>query len=232
LSRRYVLSGVQDSLRLPAWVVGLTMLGVGSLARDIGHPPAAAVLSTLLIWAGPAQVILYGGLATGTVLPALAVAVSLSSIRFLPMTMSVLPQLRRPEQSLGLKLLIAHYVAVTVWVQAHTRLRSIPEEGRVAYYLGFANTTLLVSSLMTYLGYFMAAVLPLPLAAGLLFVTPVFFTLSLIATMRSAMDGAAMIAGFVLAPVFAKTLGSDFDLLATGLIGGTAAFCVGRATRR
>lgn len=232
MSQRYVLSGFRDALRLPAWVVGLTMLGVGSLARDVGHPAAAAVLSTLLIWAGPAQVILYGGLATGVALPALAVAISLSSIRFLPMTMSVLPQLRRPKQSLGLQLLIAHYVAVTVWVQTHTRLSSIPEEGRVAYYLGFANTTLLVSGLLTFLGYFMAAVLPLPLAAALLFVTPVFFTLSLIATARSAMDATAMAAGFILAPAFASTLGRDFDLLATGLIGGTAAYFVGRATRK
>jgi predicted branched-subunit amino acid permease len=232
LIRQHVLTGIYDALRLPAWVVGLTMLGVGSLARDVGHPAAAAVLSTLLIWAGPAQVILYGGLATGVALPALAVAVSLSSIRFLPMTMSVLPQLRRPKQSLGLQLLFAHYVAVTVWVQTHTRIRAIPEEGRIAYYLGFANATLLVSSFMTFLGYFMAAVLPLPLAAALLFVTPVFFTLSLIAATRSAMDATAMVLGFVLAPAFASTLGRDFDLLATGLIGGTAAYCVGRATRR
>ena len=42
----------------------------------------------------------------------------------------------------------------------------------------------------------------------------------------------AMALGFVLAPAFASTLGRDFDLLATGLIGGTAAYCVGRATRR
>ena len=31
----------------------LALVGVGSLARDVGHPVSAAMLSTLLIWAGP-----------------------------------------------------------------------------------------------------------------------------------------------------------------------------------
>src|SRR5215210_3021921 len=50
------LRGARDAFSFPAWVVGFSLLGVGSMVRDVGHPVGAAMLSTLLIWAGPAQV--------------------------------------------------------------------------------------------------------------------------------------------------------------------------------
>src|SRR3954451_7579808 len=112
-----VLRGVRDALALPAWVVGLSLFAVGSLAGEAGFPAGGAVLSTLLIWAGPAQVIFFGGLSAGTALPAIALAVALSSIRLLPMTMSILPLLRERARGTVLQILVAHYVAVTVWVE-------------------------------------------------------------------------------------------------------------------
>ena len=223
-----VFHGIRDALSLPAWVVGLSLLGIGGLARDVGHPAGAALLSTLLMWAGPAQVILFGGLAAGAALPAIALAVCLSSIRLLPMTMSVLPLLRRPGQSIGVQLLTAHYVAVTVWVESLRRLPLMPEEQRFPYFLGFANATLAVSSLLTYLGYYLVGALPTPFAAGLLFLTPIFFTISLSAGARSVVDWSAISIGFVLTPLFTMTVGRDLDLLATGIFGGSAAYLIGR----
>ena len=225
------LRGVRDALALPAWIVGLSLLGVGSLARDVGHPAEAAMLSTLLIWAAPAQVILYGGLATGTALPAIAAAVCLSSIRFLPMTMSLLPLLRRPGQGLVVQLLVAHYTAVTVWVEGLRRLPALPPEERLPYHLGFANAVLGLSAVLTYLGYYLVGALPVPLAAALLFLTPVFFTIALAAGAQAVADWLAIGLGFALAPLFGVLVGRDFDLLLTGLIGGTLAYGVGRGRR-
>jgi predicted branched-subunit amino acid permease len=226
-----VLLGIRNSLILPAWVIGFSMLGVGSLAQDAGHPPLAAVLSTLIMWAGPAQVILYGGLAAGAALPAIAVAVCLSSIRLLPMTISVMPLLRRPGQHIATQILASHYIAVTVWVESLRQLPSLPVQHRSAYFFGFANTTLVVGGFMTFLGYYLAGTLPPALTAGLLFLTPMFFTISMSAAARSAADWSAIALGFVLAPLFMETIGRDFDLLATGLVGGTAAYLLGRARR-
>jgi predicted branched-subunit amino acid permease len=231
MSRPMVLRGIRDALALPAWVVGFSVLGIGSLARDVGHPAAVAMLSTLLMWAGPAQVILYGGLAAGVPLPAIAVAVCLSSIRFLPMTISVLPLLRRPGQGTGVQLLAAHYIAVTVWVESLRRLPGIPVEQRSSYYFGFANATLGVSSLLTLSGYYLAGAVPAAFGAGLLFLTPVFFTVSLSAAARTAADWGAIALGFILAPLFTASVGRDLDLLATGLLGGTSAYLIGRKWR-
>ena len=83
--------------------------------RDVGHPIGAAMLSTLVIYAGPAQLILYTALANGGSVIAAAIAVAFSAIRLFPMTLSLMPYLRRPNQSIGQLLLLAHPVAATIW---------------------------------------------------------------------------------------------------------------------
>ena len=230
-TRDLVWRGVRDALALPAWVVGLSLFAVGSLAGETGFPAGAAVLSTLLIWAGPAQVIFFGGIAAGTALPAIALAVGLSSIRLLPMTMSILPMLRERAQGTGLQALVAHYVTVTVWVEALRRLPPMPSDERLPYYLGFANACLLLCAVTSYFGYALVGALPLPLAAGLLFLTPTFFTLSLAAGARGVSDWAAISSGFVLAPLSTALVGKDFDLLVVGLVGGTAAYLARKLKR-
>lgn len=232
MTRSPFVRGLIDALALPAWVVALSVLGIGSLARDAGHPAGAAALSTFLVWAGPAQVILYAGIAAGTALPVLAVAVTLSSIRFLPMTVSILPLLRQPGQGLLVQILAAHYVSVTTWVEGQRRLPGMPSSERVAYYFGFANACLLLSTASTYLGHRLAGVLPTPLAAGLLFLTPAFFTLSLVAGARVTADRVAILLGIVLTPFSTMLVGDDFALLTTGLVGGSLAYAVGRLKRR
>jgi predicted branched-subunit amino acid permease len=220
--------GARDAFTLPAWVLGLSILGIGSLARDAGFPAGAAVMSTIVMWAGPAQAVLFASLAAGTSLPAVAFAITLSSVRLLPMTMAILPLLRRPGQGIGTQIAAAHFIAVTMWVEGLRRLPPLPQEERVPYFFGFALACLVSCSVATYVGYFLLGALPLALAAGLLALTPIFFTVSLVAGARSVTDWAAILLGFAIAPGSTHVLGKDFDLLATGLVGGTAAYGVGR----
>ena len=230
--RRDFVWGLGRALALPAWIVGFSLLGVGSLARDAGHPIGAAVLSTVLIWAAPAQLILYGTLASGGLLVAAALAVALSAIRLLPMTLSIWPYLRRPGQPLWLQLLMAHFVAATSWIDATRHLPGMEPERRVPYYLGFASACMAVSATMTALGFLLVSALPAPLAAGLLCLTPLYFMISLVGSARDATDWLAIGLGIGLVPVAQLTIGKDFDLLATGLVGGTAAFLLGRVLPR
>ncbi|HEX2726846.1 MAG TPA: AzlC family ABC transporter permease [Beijerinckiaceae bacterium] len=220
--------GVRDALSLPAWVVGCSLLGVGSLARDAGFPAGAAVLSTVFIWAAPAQAIFFASVAAGTSLPAIGLAICLSSIRFLPMTLAILPLMRRPGQSLVTLIAAAHLVAVTTWVEGLRRMPAMPPPRRLPYFFGFALACIGVSATTTFIGYFLVGALPIPLAAGLLFLTPVFFSVSLVAGARGVGDWTAIVLGFLLAPAGNVVLGKDFDLLAAGLIGGTAAYFAGQ----
>jgi predicted branched-subunit amino acid permease len=226
------LRGVRDALALPAWVVSFSLLGIGSLARDAGVPAGAAVLATLLIWAAPAQAILFAGMSAGTSLFAVALAICLSSLRFLPMALVLLPMMRRDGRSTWTQALLAHYVAVSVWVEASRRLPDMEPADRTPYFLGFANACIILATIFTAIGYHLAAAVPPPVAAGLLVMTPVFFTVSMCAGARTAPDWVALGLGLVLAPVAAVVAGSDFDLLTAGLVGGTIAYALHRRRRR
>jgi predicted branched-subunit amino acid permease len=222
------IAGFRDALMLPAWIVGLSLMGVGSLARDVGYPVEAAVLSTMLVWAGPSQVLFFASIAAGAAWSAIALAIAFASLRFLPMTVSLLPLLRRPGQGIAAQLAIAHYVAVTSWVESLRRLPTLPPEQRVPYFLGFANALILVSSCTTFAGFHLAGVVPPPVAAGLLCLTPIFFLSSMTAGVRGLADALAIGFGLALAPLASWAIGGGFDLIASGMIGGTIAFLVQR----
>jgi predicted branched-subunit amino acid permease len=113
---------------------------------------------------------------------------------------------------------------VTVWAESLRRLPDIPPERRVPYFLGFANACIWLSAGSTALGYLAVGAVPTPVAAGLLFLSPVFFMVSIVAGARRIADYAAIILGFVLAPVFDRLIGGGFDLILAGLAGGGAAF--------
>ena len=223
--------GAFDALALPAWIVALSLVGVGSLARDVGYPLPVAMLSTLLVWAGPSQVLFFGSIATGAAWSAIALTVAFASLRFLPMTVALLPLLRQPGQGVVTQAHLAHYTAVTVWAESLRRLPDIPPERRVPYFLGFANACIWLSAGSTALGYLAVGAVPVPVAAGLLFLSPVFFMVSIVAGARRIADYAAIILGFVLAPVFDRLIGGGFDLIMAGLAGGGVAFMMRRVGR-
>lgn len=231
LQRRFALAGTRSALALPAWIIGFSFLGVGSLARDAGHPVGAAALSTILIYAGPAQLILYTSLASGGLVIAAAIAVAFSAIRLFPMTVSLLPYLRRPNQSLAALLLLAHPIAATIWIESMRRLPDMEPEGRVPYYCGFALACIGVCLGFTVLGYSLVGTLPVPLAAGIVCIIPIYFTIAMASGARQIGDWLALGLGLALLPVATLLVGSDYDILAGGLAGGTLAYAVDRAVR-
>jgi predicted branched-subunit amino acid permease len=74
-----------------------TYVGIGALAHDFGFSLGWVILSTVLVWAGPAQVIIISALGAGATPLEVTLAVGLSSVRFLPMVMSLLPLIRGPQ---------------------------------------------------------------------------------------------------------------------------------------
>lgn len=224
--------GARQALTGPAWAVGLALVGVGGLAQEVGQSWVIAALSTLLVWAGPAQVIFLGSLAAGAAPLAIATAVSLSGVRFLPMVMSLLPQLRGKRTSFGAQLLAAHLIAVTVWTEGMRRVPDVPRDARMSFFLGFAITTVLVSTALTLAGYWFAARMPGPLVAGLLFLTPVYFVASLMRGAREAMDWLALFLGLALSPIMFRFIGGGLDLLGIGFVAGGGAYAVRRFLRR
>ena len=92
------LGGIRSAwLSVFAYVLFGTYIGVGALAYDLNFSLLWVTLSTLLVWAGPAQVILISTLGSGAKLIEVAVAVGLSGVRLLPMVVSLMPILRGPQ---------------------------------------------------------------------------------------------------------------------------------------
>ncbi|WP_374546669.1 AzlC family ABC transporter permease [Rhodoblastus sp.] len=231
-SRRWFLEGVRQSLTGPAFYVAISLMGVGSLARAAGFPVGAAVLSTLLVWAGPGQVLFFGSVIAKTAPPAIALAVSLSSVRLLPMCLSVLPMLRQKRTPLAVLLAASHFVAVTVWAESLRRLPDIERPARLPFFFGLAFTCMGMTALSTALGYWMMGSLPTPLGAGLMMLSPIYFLATTARSSRSGADWLSMLAGVVLAPVMVTFVGGGFDLPALALVGGGGAWFIGYLARR
>ncbi|MEA2861444.1 MAG: hypothetical protein QOC72_3483 [Methylobacteriaceae bacterium] len=226
-SLEWLVEGLRQALTGPAFFVAIAMVGVGGLARGAGFPFGAAVASTFLIWAGPAQVIFFGAIAAGTALPAIALSVCV-----MPMCLSVLPMLHTQRTRLPTLIAASHFVAVTVWVESLRRLPDIPRDARLPFFFGFAATCITTTTAFTGAGYFLVSAVPTPFAVGLLFLTPVYFLSTIVRSARIATDWFALLFGLTFGPISQALIGGGFDLLALGIVGGTAAYVAGRILDR
>jgi predicted branched-subunit amino acid permease len=211
-------------------VIGGTYIGIGALAHDFGFTSWWLVFSTVLVWAGPAQVILITALGSGAALPEAAVAVSLSGIRLFPMVVALLPLLRREGTRLRDLLLPTHLTSASMWMESMRLLPAIPRERRIAFCNGMSVGFMATATSAGFLGFYLAAELPPLFAGALLFLTPMSFLVSTARNARTMMDKIALVLG--LAVGTALTSGHvQLDLLWTGVGGGTLAYAVHRLRR-
>ncbi|HRK19797.1 MAG TPA: AzlC family ABC transporter permease [Hyphomicrobiaceae bacterium] len=222
--------GLKLMLTTPGLVLFATAIGFGALARDSGLTLGHTVFLSAAVYALPAQVVLVDQLARGASIAAAALAVTLTAVRLLPMTVSLLPYFRDQKSSTALRILTVHFIAVTAWVEGNRRLPDEPRQTRLPFFLGLGIGMAIMTSTGSAVGYYAATGLPTVMAATLLFATPVYFLLALFLGMRTRTDMIAIAAGALLGPILYRLL-PGLDLLLTGLIGGTIAVLAGRTGR-
>ena len=83
------------------------------------------------VWALPAKVILVSSILGGANLLTAFIAVTLSSIRLMPMVAALVPEIRTEKTPTWLLLFLSHFVAITAWVFAMERVQAVPREHRV-----------------------------------------------------------------------------------------------------
>jgi len=206
-----------------AYVLLGTYVGIGALAHDFGFSALWLTLSTLLVWAAPAQVILISTLGTGASMIEAGLAVTLSAVRLLPMVVALLPIVRGPQTGKRHLLVVAHFTAISMWVESLRILPHLPRERRFAFSVGLGAGLMGSALIAGVAGFYLAAGLPMLLAAALLFLTPLSFLISVTRNSRTLVERLAFGLGLVVAPllVAAKV---DLDLIWTGLIGGTLGY--------
>lgn len=222
--------GLAIAGQTPAMILAATGGGYGALAHDAGISFGLTSFMSLVLYATPAQVVLIDQLARGASLLGGAFAVALTGIRLLPMMVSLMPYLRSPGAPRWQYVLAAHYIAVTGWTEAFRRLPLLPQAIRLPHFLGLGTALMFCLLAGTMAGYVLAGIVPALLTSALLFMTPLYFIMSLLLNAKEPIDGAALAAGALLGPVF-FIAAPGFDLLLSGLVGGTLAFVVCRPAR-
>lgn len=224
------LLGMRGIFSLPSFILMLSFVGFAAFTAEAGIPVGQVIFMTGMVWALPAKVILVGSMLSGTHLAAAFLAVTLSSVRMMPMVASLVPEMRTRRTPTWLLLLLSHFIAITAWVFAMERIHAVPRAGRVAFFAGFGITLTTVNTALVGLAYGAVTTFP-PLVSGcLFFLTPVYFLTSIWVSARHRVVHFALGAGLVLGGVFAA-VAPEYDILLAGLLGGTLAWWGERMAR-
>ncbi|WP_426230189.1 AzlC family ABC transporter permease [Pararhizobium sp. DWP3-4] len=229
--RTWFVAGMRGIFSLPAIILMLSFVGFCAFTAQAGIPVEQVVFMTGVVWALPAKVILVSSILGGANLLTAFVAVTLSSIRLMPMVAALVPEIRTEKTPTWLLLVLSHFVAITAWVFAMEKVQAVPREHRVTFFAGFGITLVLVNMLLVAAVYQFVAEFP-PIVAGcLFFLTPVYFLVSIWSSARHPVIYVAMIVGLVAGPFF-YWLAPEFDILLAGVGGGTLAWLAERNWRK
>jgi predicted branched-subunit amino acid permease len=222
--------GVREALGAPALVLGIGFIGYGSLAQSHGFSIPEAVLSTLSIWALPGQLIMVEMKAGGAPFLAIVLAVMLSASRFLPMTVTVMPQMRNGDRRAWRYYLAGQLLSMTSWAVAMARFPRLPPAARYAHFTGFGVAMCVAAAACTVPGYVLAGALPAPVRLAFIFANPIYFILILTSDLRDRRGVLALACGAIAGPVL-HALWPAWSIVGGGLLGGSIAFLAARWLR-
>ncbi len=223
--------GLAGVFCLAGFVMACSFTGFGAYLRSLGFLLHIGIVSNVVVWALPGQVVFLSAWSAGSGLLITSLAVTLTAVRLLPMSMLVLSAARLDRAPRWPEFLLAHFIAVTLWIIANRRLHTLAREARVPWLIGLGCGMMVVMSGFTAVGYFLAEELPPSLAATLVFFTPAFFLFSLFGGARYRFDYLAIVLG-ALSGGLSSFYAPKFDLLIGGLVGGSLAYVIARPGRR
>lgn len=219
--------GVQEAAGVPMLIMGASFVGFGSLIKDMHWSAWHALYSTLTTWALPGQIAMAEMAHAGAPWVAIALAVGFINARLLPMVASLLPQVRRPGVPQAAYYAVAMLIAATSWIGTMRRLPDLAPAQRLPFLVGFGLLLYLGSPLFTLAGYLLAGRVPEPVTMALVYLNPLYFMVLFLADLRSRSKVWALALGTGLGPL-TFLVSPDWSLIATGLIGGTLAWGLGR----
>ncbi len=223
--------GAAGLFSLPGIILMLSFVGFAAFCVETGMPRDQVVFMVGIVWALPAKMILVSSIASGANIAAAFLAVTLSSIRMMPMVAALVPEIRAPKTRTLSLLALSHTVAITAWVYAMQRVPEVPRDRRVAFCAGLGITLVVANMVLVGVVYNFVVTFPPILAGCLFFLTPVYFLASIWASARHRVIHVAMVVGLIVGPI-ATLLAPEIDILVAGLGGGTIAFVIERAMRR
>ena len=217
-----LLTGVRNAIGVPALLLFSAMIGFGSLAQEQGLSLYISMLSTVLIWGMPGQVVhveLYG---LGAPLIAVVLGVAGANARFMPMTLSMMPVFADSPHNRKWNYLLSHFISINTWTEMLHRGHEIRADRRVFYFLGFSFTCMFAGLIGVYQGYVLFESMPKMISLCLIFLVPIYFGLIMSNTVHPPFLF-AFVLGCILGPPM-HLLTPEWGLVLAGLISGTLAY--------
>ena len=217
-----VFEGIKNAFGIPAILLVSAMTGFGSLAQEQGFSIYMSILSTILIWGLPGQVVhveLYG---MGAPLIAVVLGVAGVNARFMPMTISMMPVFEGTKHNRKWNYFLAHMISINTWAEMMQRRDDINVDFRVAYFLGFSFTCMIAGIIGVLQGYVLFESMPKTVSICLVFLVPIYFGL-IMSNTRHLPFLFSFIIGCILGPLI-HNFTEDWSLVLAGFISGTIAY--------
>ena len=228
---RGLSEGIRAALSLAGLVMAASFMGFGALLRSLDFTIAAGLATIPLIWALPGQVVFVDSFDKGLGLLATSLAVSITAVRLMPLTVLVLSQTRVKHAPRWAEFVASHFIAITLWLLSNQKMEAVPYRRRLPWLIGLGATLCVSMVIFSMIGYLLADTLPVPLAAALVFFTPAFFLLSLLSGIRWRFEYTALFLGAALGPL-TYNIAPQFDLFVAGIAGGSVAYLLDRLPKR
>lgn len=211
-------------------MVVASMLGFGALVNSAQMQYEVALLATVFIWGLPGQVAFVEFYLLGAPVLSLLLAVSMANMRFLPMSLSLVPLFKGDPKAWRFRYLWTFLMSVNTWVGLLRKIPDLTVEQRGPYYFGYSTACMLAGVFGSSAGFLLAGSLPFFVTVTLVFLNPIYFAF-VFASTRSRAAGLALIVGALTGPPL-YLLTPEWSLPFCGLIAGTSGFYVDKWLKR
>ena len=228
VNSKYFFQGFKSlkSFDSPAIALGASFIAIGALLKNIGFNIQQSILSTVLTYALPGQLVMAESFFIGASLVNIFLAVWLVNARLYPMTVSLMPLLKEDSQPRWKYYLSCHFLAVSSWLIMKDRIQTVDQKNRIDFWIGIGVGTWSTAIIATIIGYLLSDYLSKDMVIGLAIVNPVYFACMMVGAMKSKSISTAVILGAISGPVL-FLLYPEWTILIGGTLAGSIAFIVG-----
>ena len=225
---KYFFRGLKSlkSFDSPAIALGASFIAIGALLKNIGFNIQQSILSTVLTYALPGQLVMAESFFIGASLVNIFLAVWLVNARLYPMTVSLMPLLKETSQPRWKYYLSCHFLAVSSWLIMKDRIQTVDQKNRIDFWIGIGVGTWSTAIVATIVGYWLSDYLSKDMVIGLAIINPVYFACMMVGAMKSKSISTAVILGAILGPML-FLFSQEWSILIAGTLAGTIAFIVG-----
>ncbi len=208
-----LLAGARDVLPVVPGVLPFAMI-YGASAVEIGIPPMIAMLMSLVVFAGAAQLAAVQLIGSGAAVPVVVMTILVINLRFVMYSASLAPHLRHLLDRWSIP--FAYLLTDQAYAVSISRFTSGRRAARGAYYLGSGLQLWITWQAGSAAGIFLGS--RVPASWGLDFAVPLSFLALAIAAVRDSPTAVAAIVGGSFA-VLARSLPFHLGLIGAVILG-------------